>query len=139
MFTPGTGRTIRDGLDTLTDPGQTMVRTIDVAGDAPLKVTLNWLDPAGDPAAATAIVNDLDLVLVAPDGTRYLGNRFEKGWSVTGGTADRLEVLENVYVQSPMAGVWSVEVTAHALPGDGALLAGDETDQDFTLVMTGLR
>ncbi len=137
LFRPGTGRVIRDLRDVLTDPGEVHEFTVEAAGDTPLKVTLDWLDPAGDPAADAAIVNDLDLELVAPDGTVLLGNVFDDGWSVPGGTADRLEVLENVYVESPMAGTWTVRVRAHALPADGALLRGDGTDQDYTLVVTG--
>lgn len=137
LFRPGTGRSIRDQQDVLTDPGEVHEFTVEAAGDAPLKVTLDWLDPAGDPAADAAIVNDLDLELVAPDGTTYRGNVFDDGWSVTGGVADRLEVLENVYVEKPAAGTWTVRVLAHALPADGALLRGDGTDQDYTLVVSG--
>ena len=139
LFRPGTGRTVRDQVDVLTDPGQVEELTVEAAGDAPLKVTLDWLDPAGDPAAEAAIVNDLDLELVAPDGTVYRGNNFDKGWSVPGGDADRLEVLENAYVQEPAAGTWTVRIRAHALPADGALGRGDATDQDYTLVVTGTR
>lgn len=138
LFRPTSGRLIRDQQDTLTDPGEVHELQVDATGDAPLKVTLDWLDPAGDPAADTAIVNDLDLELVAPDGTTYKGNVFEKGFSTTGGDADRLEVLENVYVEKPAAGTWTVRVRAHALPADGALEQGDATDQDYTLVVSGL-
>lgn len=66
-------------------------------------------------AGAAALI--LDLELVAPDGTVYRGNNFDRGWSVAGGEADRLEVLANVYVQKPQAGTWTVRVRAHALPG----------------------
>lgn len=137
LFRPGTGRIIRDQVDVLTDPGEIHEFTVEAAGDVPLKVTMNWLDPAGDPAADTAIVNDLDLELVAPDGTVHRGNDFSKGWSAPDGEADRLEVLENVYVEEPAAGTWTVRVAAHALPADGALGRGDTTDQDYTLVVTG--
>lgn len=137
LFRPGTGRIIRDQGDVLTDPGEVHELTVDAAGDAPLKVTLDWLDPAGDPSAEAAIVNDLDLELVAPDGTVYRGNNFDGGWSVPGGDADRLEVLENVYVERPAAGTWTVRVRGHALPADGAMGRGDATDQDYSLVVTG--
>lgn len=137
LFRPGTDRIIHDQQDLLTEPGEAHEFTVEAAGDAPLKVTMDWLDPAGDPAAEAAIVNDLDLELVAPDGTVYRGNTFDKGWSVPGGEADRLEVLENVYIKAAQAGTWTVRVRAHALPGDGALERGDGTDQDYTLVVTG--
>ena len=137
LFRPGTGRVVRDQQDVLTDPGAVHEFAVQAAGDTPLKVTLDWLDPAGDPAAERPLVNDLDLELVAPGGTTYRGNVFANGWSVPGGVADRLEVLENVYVEEPAAGTWTVRVRAHALPADGALFRGDGTDQDYTLVVTG--
>ena len=37
-----------------------------VACTAPFQVTLTWFDPAASPAAALAIVNDLDLVVRLP-------------------------------------------------------------------------
>ena len=55
---------------------------VDVASDAqPLKVTLVWTRPArrGRPRHAP-VVNDLDLEVVAPDGTQtFLGNDFAGG------------------------------------------------------------
>lgn len=137
LFRPGAGRIISSSEEVLTDPGEVHQRSVDVDGTAPLKATVAWDDVPGDPAAEAAIVNDLDLELVAPDGTVYRGNTFDQGWSVAGGEADRLEVLENVYVEEPQAGTWTVRVRAHALPGDGALERGDATDQDYTLVVTG--
>jgi hypothetical protein len=41
-----------------------------------------WTDPAGAAGADPALVNDLDLEVLAPDGTTYLGNSFEGGRSV---------------------------------------------------------
>lgn len=138
LFRPGTGRLVRDGQDVLTDPGEVHSLPVTVDGTSPLKVTVAWDDVPGDPAAAAAIVNDLDLELVAPDGTVYRGNNFDRGWSVAGGDADRLEVLENVYVEDPAVGSWTIRVAAAALPGDGALEQGDATDQDYTLVVSGI-
>lgn len=48
--------------------------TFTIPDDTALKVTLAWDDPAaqlGHPPGARLLVNDLDLVLVAPDGTRH--------------------------------------------------------------------
>ncbi|RMF31787.1 MAG: hypothetical protein D6759_09505, partial [Chloroflexi bacterium] len=73
-------------------------------GGNPFKVTLVWTDYPGSTTAAKALVNDLDLVVTAPDGTTYLGNVFSGGWSQTGGSADRTNNVENVYVQAAMAG-----------------------------------
>ena len=82
----------------------------------PLKVTLAWTDAPSTTPAAKHLVNDLDLELVAPDGTTYLGNAFLDGWSVTGGAPDRTNNLENVYVAAPAAGEWTVIVRAFNVP-----------------------
>lgn len=62
-----------------------------------LKVTLVWTDWPGAALANPALVNDLDLVVTGPSGT-YLGNVFESGYSAGGGTADRLNTVEQVYL-----------------------------------------
>ena len=115
------------------------VHAVDVAvadPAQPLRVTVAWTDPPGmvseeDPV----LVNDLDLVVVAPDGTRYLGNVFANGASVGDGQPDRLNNLENVWLPTPQAGTYRVEVRAANLPGDGVPGAGSVTDQDFALVV----
>ena len=82
----------------------------------PFKVTLAWTDFPSTAAAATNLVNDLDLELESPLGNIYRGNVFSGGWSVTGGTADRLNNVENVFVQGPAAGTWTVRVTGFNVP-----------------------
>jgi subtilisin family serine protease len=140
MFDPALLRTVLDGDEVLTDPGETHTIEVEVEDSSrPLKATLTWLDPAGLPDANPALVNDLDLVVTAPDGTVYRGNNFAKGTSVAGGTADRLDNLENVFVDQPALGTWTITVSAHALPADGALGVGDATDQDYTLVVSRAR
>ncbi|MET0132223.1 MAG: S8 family serine peptidase [Kibdelosporangium sp.] len=86
-----------------------------VAGQ-PLKVSLAYTDREGSTSAAVSLVNDLDLELVAPDGTVYRGNAFANGWSQTGGSADRRNNLENAYIQNPAAGIWKVRVKGFNVP-----------------------
>lgn len=83
---------------------------------APLKVTLVWTDYPGSTAATSTLVNDLDLSVVAPDGTTYRGNVFAGGWSNTGGSADRVNNVENVFVFAAAAGTWTVSVTGYNVP-----------------------
>lgn len=53
--------------------GQTNNFQINVpAGQTELRVMLLWNDPASSPGANTALINDLDLEVIAPDGTTYL-------------------------------------------------------------------
>ncbi|HPW56736.1 MAG TPA: S8 family serine peptidase [Thermoanaerobaculaceae bacterium] len=92
----------------------------------PLVVTLAWTDPAGALAAGTELVNDLDLQVWAPGGTQYFPNRKD----FTGGSADRKNNLEQVYVSSPASGTWSIRVNAYNVP---------TSPQPYALVVSGVR
>ncbi len=82
----------------------------------PLEITLCFTDYAGTVNASNPVVNDLDLVVIAPDGTTYRGNVFSGGWSTTGGGADLKNNVERVAVAVPQAGTWTLQVTASAVP-----------------------
>jgi hypothetical protein len=85
-----------------------------------------------------ALVNDLDL-RVSDGTTTWQGNVFGGGWSVTGGTADGRNTVENVYIQQPGAAPFTVTVSAANLLGDGVPGLGDFTDQDFALFVSNAR
>ena len=97
-----------------------------------LDLTLTWTDAPGSSGAAQStprLINDLDLKLIAPDGTEYLGNVFSNGVSVVGGDSDRLNNVERVRIPADAgsrSGVWSVVVTN---------VAG--STQPFALAVTG--
>ncbi len=96
---------------------------------SPFKVTLVWTDYPSTAAAAANLVNDLNLVVTAPDGTTaYLGNVFSGGWSQTGGSADSVNNVENVYVQSAAAGTWTVTINGANVP---------QGPQPFAIVVDG--
>jgi subtilase family serine protease len=86
------------------------------SGGAPFKITLVWTDYPSTPSAGVNLVNDLDLVVTAPDGTTYVGNAFSGGWSVVGGAPDRINNVESVYLPSAMVGNWDVVVTGYNVP-----------------------
>lgn len=98
----------------------------------PVRITLAWTDAPGAAGANPALVNNLDLEVVA-GGQTYFGNVFAAGTSATGGSADNRAVVENVYLPAGTSDV-VVRVRATALPGDGVPNFGDVTDQDFALV-----
>ena len=103
----------------------------------PLRITLAWTDDAAAAGAGVSLVNDLDLS-VTTGGATYLGNHIVNGWSEPGGSADRLNNLEDVHIAVP-GSVALVTVTAANLPGDGVPNNGDSTDQDFALVCRNCR
>jgi hypothetical protein len=95
----------------------------------PLKITLVWSDYPSATSASKNLVNDLDLVVTAPDGaTIYRGNFFNGGWSQAGGTRDNTNNVENVYVQSAGAGTWTIAVNGFNVPNG---------PQPFALVIDG--
>ncbi len=127
------GLTSIDQSEVFTSSGQSFELEVTPLDPAqPVKIALAWTDPAAAPSANPTLVNDLDLVVI--DGTStYLGNVFNLGHSVTGGTRDDLNNLESVFLQSPTLGQISVQVHATNIAGDGLPGIGGLTDQDFAL------
>lgn len=77
---PIVGRTNQVGLTTGEYRAYRIKITNPEATNYPVRLTLAWTDPAGNPAAAIKLVNNLDLI-VTNELTRdyYLGNDFEAG------------------------------------------------------------
>jgi len=108
------------------------------AGESELKVTMVYPDPPGTTSSTLHRINDVDLVVTAPDATTYYGNNgLDAGnYSIPGGSPNTVDTVENVFVQNPQAGVWTVRVDAVEVNQDGWLdTAGD--DVAFALVVTG--
>jgi hypothetical protein len=108
------------------------------AGETELKVTLVYPDPPGTPSATRHRVNDLDLEVSAPGSTLYRGNNGLAAGTVStpGGTANTVDTVENVFLQNPTAGTWTVRVRASEINQD-AYLATPAADAVFALVVTG--
>ena len=62
-----------------------------------MRVTLVWSDAPGPTTGGVALVNDLDLE-VTVNGVVYKGNVFSGRNSVTGGSFDRRNTVENVFL-----------------------------------------
>lgn len=124
--------------------GETHSRTLTYSGSGPIRVTLAWLDPAGPVSAydndrTPALVNDLDVRLVAPSGAvhypwmmPYVLNGFnpaDRGTPAVRGdnTVDNAEL---VLIDAPTeVGVYTVTVTHK-----GALQGGE---QAYSLFLSG--
>ncbi len=119
--------------------GQVSERRILVESpDEALKITLTYTDVPGFPAAVPALVNDLDLEVVGPDGTVYRGNQFEEGESVPNAPLpDPLNNVEAVHLAAPLPGEYLVRIRARAVVQDARIDTAD-VDQDFALVITGV-
>ena len=83
------------------EPGFGLLYSFDLNPAHGLDLTLTWTDQAGSANAAQTeprLVNDLDLVLVSPDGTEWLGNNFVAGFSTSGGDADDINNVERIRI-----------------------------------------
>ncbi len=106
--------------------------------EAPLKFTLTYTDFPGLPSAALALVNDLDLEVVAPDGRVYHGNRFVDGESIPNvADYDSINNVEGVHLNEPMSGEYIVRVRARRVVEDAIADTPGVLDQDFALVVSG--
>lgn len=88
-------------------------------GTGPLSVTLVWTDYPGNPGASRTLVNDLDLEVVSPSGAVYRGN---------GSSADRVNVIESVFLDGAASGRWTVRVKGYNVP---------QGSQPFAVAVTG--
>jgi hypothetical protein len=100
--------------------GQTDAFTVNVPAFTPsLKVTLAWDDEPGAVNANPALVNNLDLVLVEPNGiTTHLPwvlDPANPSNNATIGT-DSVNNVEQVQVDNPTAGTWEVRVVGTNVP-----------------------
>jgi len=93
----------------------------------PLKVTLAWTDPPAPAGASPALVNDLDLIVVGPDGKEYRGNDFAGR-----GVKDSLNNVEQVYIKDPLPGRYLIQVKASRVK-EPAVTGSSSPRQDFAL------
>lgn len=147
------GATATDGSRPASNPaittGQAHEYAINnVSTVEPLRITLTWSDPKAALSASTALVNNLDLEIIAPNGAVYRGNiNFANAWSQPSGSAgfDNKNNVEAVYIQFPQAGTYRARVIGTNVPGNGesGVVAMpdnqtiDSNRQGYALVATG--
>ena len=79
------GGAVQYCISTTIPPGQ--CASAATGGCLPFSVTLVWTDPPGSPASLYALVNNLDLEVVTPDGRLLRGNNDEADVPVSISTA----------------------------------------------------
>lgn len=95
---------------------------IKVQPGAPLDVTLAWTDaPNLLPGATPSLVNNLNLRVIAPNGTLYKGNQTNSRLDPTVAEAasipnampnEKRNNLERVRIPAPAAGTWKIQIAA---------------------------
>jgi hypothetical protein len=110
------------------------------AGETDFRATMIYLEPPGTTTSTLHRINDLTLKVTAPNGTVYFGNNGLMAgiWSTPGGSPNTIDNVENVFVQNPQAGVWTVEVSADQVNADGWLQTPAVVDAVFALVVSGV-
>lgn len=124
--------------------GQEHTWTITLSEEArtsPLRATLVWTDPPGNPAAALMLVNDLDLVITNLDsGAVFVGNDFfpEEDFvtSNENTTNDVVNNVENIFLNRPLGERYSVTVRANRVNVNAVTTRAEDILQDFALVIS---
>jgi hypothetical protein len=116
----------------ISSTGQTATYYASISsGETELKVTLVWDDHPGTASADPALVNDLDLVLIDPDGGSHYPwvlNPSSPANPATKGV-DHTNNVEQVQVSNPSAGLWQLRVSGYSVP---------YPNQDYSLVSGNL-
>lgn len=134
---------IVDEQDVLTAlQSKTYYVTVPPDSPDPLKITMAFADPMGNPASTVARINDLNLTVTSPDGTVYRGNNGlgvgQGMWSTPDGTANNVDTVESVFIEVPIAGTWRIDVFAAEINQDARLETPGLIDADFALVASGI-
>ncbi|HED64184.1 MAG TPA: peptidase S8 [Planctomycetes bacterium] len=109
-----------------------------LAGSPELRATMVYRDLPGTTSSTLHRINDLDLIAIDPNGVVWKGNRgLDAGnYSLPGGKRNKIDTVENLFIQNPAAGQWRIMVRAAEINGD----SHEETpavDADYALVVTG--
>ena len=129
---------IVDESDVLTELGNAQYPVVVDPNQAALRATLVYTDPAGTPNVNPNRVNDLTLRVTSPSAVVYWGNNglLAGNWSTSGGGANTIDTVENVFVQDPEPGPWTVEIIASEINGDGHPETPGVDDADYGLVVS---
>lgn len=127
--------------------GTKYTRKIKVAYRAittPMRITLVWTDPPGNPLAGTKLVNNLDLVVTNLDtGDVFYGNDIRPGndfnlaWDTN--TVPNLDVVnnvENVYLPPNLGTNYSITVVGRKVNVNAVPMHTNDVVQDYALVIS---
>jgi subtilisin-like proprotein convertase family protein len=147
-FTVGTSMLFFDQSPTnALATGQKRTYTVEVdpaAAESPLRVTLVWTDPPGNPVTGIKLVNDLDLIVSNYDtGDIFYGNDilggsdFNAPWD-TNFTAnvDVVNNVENVFLMPPIGGKYDITVVGKRVNVNAVTAQTNNVAQDYALVIS---
>jgi len=136
---------IVDESDLLLNLASKSYRLYVAPGTPAFKATMAFTDYWAAANANPTRVNQISLRVTDPGGTDYYGNNGMLGLvdapNVTspGGAPDAINNHQNVFINNPTAGVWTVTIKAENLVQDGHVETVGVTDADFGLVVSGVK
>ena len=136
VYDAATDQFIVDSYSAL-ETGESEVYTVErISQFIPIKIVLCWTDEPGETSGIQALINDLDLTVTAPDSTEFRGNvNLITGlYSASGGSFDRKNNVECVFIDHPIAGNYEIEVNAYNIALDNDPAAG--VNQSFSLAVS---
>ena len=125
------------------------IRVNGAATNQPLRITLVWTDPPGNPAAGVKLVNDLDLVVTnldtsLPSPNIYFGNDIPAGsaftfpWDTNSvPNRDNINNVENVFIANPVStNIYTISVLGRRVNVNAVTGQTNKVAQDFALVIS---
>jgi hypothetical protein len=128
-----------DDQNNVLQTGKTTSYEIKPTTSTPLKISLVWTDVPGTTSASRHLINNIDLKVTDPNNQVYYGNyglNISK-WSKSGGKTDNINNVENVFIEKPLPGTWTIEILGINIPMDGNRNT-PEIDQSYALVVSGV-
>jgi len=119
------------------------------AQSLPLRITLVWSDPPGNPLAGKKLVNDLDLIATNLDSVGssfeldYFGNdiqgvnEFNLPWDTnTVPNIDSVNNVENIFIPPPLGSNYTITVVGHRVNVNAVAENPNNIVQDYALVIS---
>ena len=137
-------QSVEDALATGEQRSWNLTLNTNEARALPLRVSLVWTDPPGNPTAGIKLVNDLDLIVSnTVSGDIFYGNHFRPGELFTTASNtnsvpihDNVNNVENVFISPPLSTNYVVSVVARRVNVNAVTDHPDGVVQDFALVIS---
>jgi subtilisin-like proprotein convertase family protein len=140
-------RFIDQGAQDAIATGQTHTWNLELSTNAlfrPLRVTLVWTDPPGNPGSAIKLVNDLDLVITnLVTGEVYVGNDIPEDFDFNQAhdpeelpRFDFINNVENVFLPPVLSTNYSISVIGRRVNVNANTLNTTDVVQDYALVIS---
>lgn len=106
------------------NPNDTYTHQLNLPADvSELKVVVSWIDPPANPEDVTALINDLDMVITAPDNSQWLPWVLNHSPNIADLSAlpirkeDHLNNVEMTTIENPTEGLYDIAINSNQVTG----------------------